>query len=103
LAPTPFRVTVPFTRSRTDKKKGKTKGTEEFFGSTHVASILGFRSKKKDIDYGKDLSAQAKKDIKSTDPILRNQFNKAEIRNMLSKPKRYFTPTKKQSRNFLKL
>lgn len=93
----------PRIKNTTDKTKFSRKDQLEFFGSTHAASVLGFRSKKKDFDYGKDLGSLAVKDIRTTDPLKKSPLTKKKSGMLLSSPKRYFTPTKKQNKNFLKI
>lgn len=61
-------VTPPLIKTRTDKQKpNKPKGREDFFGSSHAADVLGFRTKKKEFDYGDEKTARlVEQDIKLT-------------------------------------
>lgn len=59
---------IPF-RTRTDRQKPNKPGRrEDFFGSAHVTQITGFRTKKKDIDYGDIKTAKlVRRDIAMTE------------------------------------
>lgn len=87
--------------TRTRKEKGRKKelgGKTEFIGSTRVADVLGFRTKKTDITYGAKSPAIALKDIRKSG---KGTFTKSRKTRTLSKPQRFFTPTKKQEKKFL--
>lgn len=72
---------IPFIKTRQDKtKKNLPRGREDFFGSSHITSIEGFRTKKKDFDYGDIKTARlAQKDILGT-----NKFRSKFVRNKKS-------------------
>ena len=78
---------IPWEHRVSRPKKEKFKPRFEFLGNTHVADIMGFRTKKTSIEYGKrtqklfddDLTKTKKKSKKSIKSLLGSKTKSAFI------------------------
>ncbi len=102
------KVVVPigiFWKSRISEPKPRpVKPRVDFIGNVHIEKISGFRSRKTDIVYGTKRSKKLEEqDIRLTRKEKKlKKFVKSTKIQLLTKPKQYFTPTKQQSKSFLK-
>jgi len=96
---------IPIWKSRIDKPyKEEERYRKPFLGNVHQEEITGFRTRETDIDYGKMVAKYARKDIQFTRKKKKmKKFVKDTKVNLLSKPSRYFTPTKEQSKQMMRL
>ena len=84
-------------------KERPRKYTKPFLGNVHIEEITGFRTKYTDLDIGKKVERLAREDIRFTRKAKKlKRFVKEKKISLLSKSAQFFTPTKKQSKAFLK-
>lgn len=97
----PRRLPKPFIKSKTDKQKPSPIGQKvDFIGNVPVSEIAGVYGKRADILYGKKTAKLAAFDVRKS---ARGTFTKPRKQKILSAPKQFFTPTKKQKRTMMRL